>query len=148
MKYTKTLDTGHIINIEADGGDEVLRSLGYKHQNEIDRIKREGDKKMKRQGTKAAKIIEQWNADLTVKENVAKLATVGIKTNICYIYALVGKNKLGFKKVTKKVKPVKTETPPVTKTEAQPPVTTGDAPPADTPAGSTDASSLPGAPSQ
>jgi muramoyltetrapeptide carboxypeptidase LdcA involved in peptidoglycan recycling len=96
MKYLKKLENGEDMVVNLDGSDKVLRELGYKSEDEVNKTTMEVKKQMSKTTTKASKIIASWDANLTVKENQTKLEGEGIVTNICYLYTLAGKNQLGF----------------------------------------------------
>lgn len=114
MKYIKKLEDGSEMVVEADTGaqgDKALRSVGYKLQGEISQDIKKERETMRKQSAKAAKILETWDTTLTVKENHQKFEAAGLKINIYYLYALVKKNALVFKKVKGTAEP-KVETAP------------------------------------
>ncbi len=102
VKFVKRLEDGSEMIINADVGPKgtrVLRSLGYKTVEEFNKDTTEGVREVRKQSSKVAKVVETWDPTLTVKENYSKLEAAGVKINIYYLYALVKKNQLAFKKV-------------------------------------------------
>lgn len=96
MKYLKKLENGVDMVVNSEGSDKVLRALGYRLEDEVNKTTTEARKRMGKTSTKTSKAIEGWDNTLSLQENWQKLADAGVEINISYLYTLAKKNQLGF----------------------------------------------------